>query len=195
MADNKKMRRQYYVKDFQLKFVVRFCVLIIFGAIIMGSIIYLLSLDTTTTVFENSRFIIKSTSEFILPLIIFSTVIMTVLVGIISVFVMIMLTHKIAGPLIRFEKYVDKMKDGDISGIICLRASDEIKMLASKFNNMTSVFSEKIDSIKRQMERLTAIEIELKQNNLKKEDIQKRLDEIFDIKQKIEQQLNYFKTT
>ena len=60
---------------------------------------------------------------------------------------------------------------------------------------MTSVFSEKIDSIKRQMERLTAIEIELKQNNLKKEDIQKRLDEIFDIKQKIEQQLNYFKTT
>ena len=64
-SKKKYKRKQYYIKDFQIKFVTRFCFLLILGAIVMGSIVYFLSTQTVTTAFENSRLIIKSTADYI----------------------------------------------------------------------------------------------------------------------------------
>jgi len=46
-----------------------------------------------------------------------------------------LITHRIAGPIFRFEKTLDKMLHKDLSDNIALRTKDEGKELAKKIND------------------------------------------------------------
>lgn len=70
MPDTKRSykRRQYFIKkEFQVKFILKFCLLIVFGAIISTGLLFLFSQDTLTSSFQQSRLVIKSTGLAILP--------------------------------------------------------------------------------------------------------------------------------
>jgi signal transduction histidine kinase len=67
--------------------------------------------------------------------------------GTLLVILAMIATHRIAGPLFRFEKALDTMGRGDLSDTIHLRNTDEGKELARKINNFNKVLSEKIDAI------------------------------------------------
>src|SRR5207244_375067 len=45
-------------------------------------------------------------------------------------------SHFIAGPIYRFEKTVEAMRDGDLTIVVRLRPRDEFKELAGLFNEM-----------------------------------------------------------
>ncbi|MBU0650980.1 methyl-accepting chemotaxis protein [bacterium] len=198
--ENKKyIRRQYYVKDFQLKFVLRFCMLIIAGSIIMGGIIYFFTQNTLTTAFENSRLTIKSTADFILPTLLMSTAVMVVLISLVSLFVIVLFSHRIAGPIFRFEKYFDKLKEGYISDQIYIRTTDEIKELADKCNEMTKELSKHIDLVKTETVRLGLLEdgfnkIVEENKKVSKEQLDGIKLELTDIRTKFEEKLSFFKT-
>ncbi|MCK4518810.1 MAG: hypothetical protein KAU12_01700, partial [Candidatus Omnitrophica bacterium] len=74
-ANKPYKRRNYYIdKKFQSRFIIRFCLLVILACVLFGGLIYFLSLKSTTTSFENSRLIIKSTADYLLPLITLTSV-------------------------------------------------------------------------------------------------------------------------
>ncbi len=52
------------------------------------------------------------------------------------VFAGIFISHRIAGPMIRMEEGMNKISKGDITGLISLRKSDELKELVDTFNHM-----------------------------------------------------------
>jgi methyl-accepting chemotaxis protein len=56
-------------------------------------------------------------------------------------------THRIAGPLFRFEKALDNMINGNLSDTIHLRSTDEGKDLARKINDFNKLLSAKINDI------------------------------------------------
>ncbi len=48
----------------------------------------------------------------------------------------LLISHKVAGPLYRLGKATDKIAEGDLTGSFRLRTNDELKGLASSFDDM-----------------------------------------------------------
>jgi methyl-accepting chemotaxis protein len=123
-AENK--RRDYFIKKkFQGKFMFRFCFLVVLGAAITGAILYLFSADTVTTAFVNSRLSIVKTSDYILPILIGSSLISIALISVATAFVIMYLSHRIAGPLFNMERSIKEIGEGNLNLRINLRSTDE----------------------------------------------------------------------
>ena len=167
-------RRNYFIKKkFQLHFIIKFCLLVITGTIASGVIIYMMSRSTVTTVFENSRLVIKSTAEFILPAVLLSSIVVTVVIGLATIFITLFTSHRIAGPLYRIEKDVGEVASGNLKKSFNLRQTDEIKPLAEALNEMAKNLKSEMEKIKcdiAELENLAAgTELKKKIEKLKKD--------------------------
>ncbi len=155
----KNRRRNYFIKKkFQRNFILKFCTLVTIGAIISGTIIYMMSKATVTTTFENSRLTIKSTADFILPAVLLSSAIVIIVIGLAAVAVTLFASHRIAGPLYRMEKDIEGVASGNLKKRFNLRITDEIKVLAEGLDNMTQALRADIDRIKRSVDELESID-------------------------------------
>lgn len=168
-------RKNYFIdKKFQSIFIVKFCALVVIGSLISGVIIYIMSKSTVTTTFENSRLIMKSTADFILPAVLLSSTIVIAITGLAAIVVTLFASHKISGPLYRMEKDIEEVAAGNLKKKFTLRESDQLKMLAKSFDNMTDELRDNINLIKggiSELERLAGSDEEKK----KIEDIKKVL--------------------
>lgn len=149
-SDILNRRRNYFIKKkFQANFIIRFCLLVIFGALMSGVIVYLASTSTVTTTFDNSRLTMKSTADFILPAVLLSSAVVIVVIGLAAIGVTLFTSHKIAGPLYRMEKDVEEVAAGNLKKRFQLRTTDELKILAKDLDDMTQTFRADIGEIKR----------------------------------------------
>src|SRR3989338_2923688 len=106
-------RRNYFInKTFQSEFILKFCGLVMLGSIVFGVILYLFSKHTLTTSFENSRLVIKSTADYIFPGLLFGGIITAIIIALAASVVVILMTHRIAGPMYRFERYINEIGFG-----------------------------------------------------------------------------------
>ncbi|MDP3791672.1 MAG: HAMP domain-containing protein [Candidatus Omnitrophota bacterium] len=143
-------RRQYFVnKKFQAKFIVKFASLVIIATAVSGAIVYLMARSTVTTSFENSRLVIKSTADFILPSVLLSGAIVIVSLGLATIAVALITSHRIAGPLYRLEKDIKEISNGNLKIRFGLRKGDEMKSLANGLNVMVEALDHDIAGIKK----------------------------------------------
>ena len=134
----KNRRKNYFIKKkFQRNFIIKFCALVIIEAIIFGAIVYMMSKATVTTTFEDSRLVIKSTADFILPTILLGSAAVIVFTGLITVIITLFTSHRIAGPLYSMEKDIEEVASGNLKKKFDLRQEDEIKELAASLDKMT----------------------------------------------------------
>jgi len=61
---------------------------------------------------------------------------LTIIIFVIVVILFTLTTHLIAGPLYRFEKSFETLREGDLTYRINLRKGDELRDLAEMFNDM-----------------------------------------------------------
>lgn len=150
MADAfKNRRRNYFIKKrFQADFIIKFCSLVIMGSLISGLIIYLMSRSAVTTTFENTRLVMKSASDFILPAVFLSSAVVIVCVGLAAILITLFTSHRIAGPLYRMEKDVGSVAAGDLTIRFGLRKMDEIKALAEGLDRMTQALRNQVVRVK-----------------------------------------------
>lgn len=154
-TDFKNRRRNFYIKkEFQRNFILKFCALVIGGAFLSGAMIYMLSTSTVTTTFENLRLTIKSTSDYILPAVLLSSIVMVALVGMATIVITLFTSHKIAGALYAIEKRVDEVAALNLKTEFHLRAGDQVKPLAVGLNVMTGNLRSRINDIKSAMSEL-----------------------------------------
>jgi len=76
--------------------------------------------------------------------ILYSTIIMAVMLMIILVYLGILISHRIAGPMYRFQKTFEAVREGNINARVYLRDKDEMKPLATAFNAMLDVIGEQV---------------------------------------------------
>ena len=157
MPDTKRSykRRQYFIKkEFQVKFILKFCLLIVFGAIISTGLLFLFSQDTLTSSFQQSRLVIKSTGLAILPSVLYTNLITLGLIAIAAIIVTLFVSHKMAGPLFRFEKKLRNIGEGDLTTKVVVRKDDTIENMAGCLNNMTSGLHVKILDIQTEVKHI-----------------------------------------
>lgn len=150
-------RKSYYIrKEFQRNFILKFCSLVVIGAVISTVIIYTMSTATVTTAFNNSRLTIKTTADYILPAVLFSSAVMVVLVGVAAIVITLLASHKIAGALHAIDKRIDEIMAGNLKTEFHLRKGDQLKSLATGLNVMVANLRAGISDIKEAVSELEA---------------------------------------
>jgi methyl-accepting chemotaxis protein len=75
----------------------------------------------------------------------------------------IFLTHRVAGPIYRFEQTIKNAMEGNLNTRIKLRWADEFKLLASSINDMLNSFSQRLIKLKKSSEKLESIAVKMEQ--------------------------------
>src|SRR3990172_8935037 len=119
-------RRNYFIKKkFQVDFSVKFLIIILIEAFLAAGLFLYLSKGTLTTGYFGSELKIARTYDFFLPTLLFSNLIIVGITGIIGIVALILLSHRLAGPLYRFEKVLNDISKGDLTRRFKLREKDE----------------------------------------------------------------------
>jgi len=145
MNNNAYQRRKIHIvkMKFQRGFILKFCAVVIFSSLTLAAIIYGLSTSSTTTVFENSRLQLKSTADFILPLLVLSSLIVIIVAGAVTVVITLFVSHRIAGPMYRLEKDIAEVAKGNLNVTFHVRKKDELQDLAGALNQMVKSLRDK----------------------------------------------------
>jgi len=190
----KRIKRHIYFieKSFQARFILKFCGLIGLGGVLTIGLLYLWAKGATTVSIVNSRVIVTTTADFILPLLIQTVIIVTILVAIATIAVTLFVSHKIAGPLYRFKKIMEAMGEGDFLSQVKIRKGDQLQDLAKIFDDMIVKNRLKIKALKADLgvfnEKLSNIsENEISENK------KAYLQELKKISHEIDQTINFFK--
>lgn len=142
-------RRTYFIeRQFQTKFILKFCALVAVGGLLTIGILYFLSMRSTTVSIVNSRVVVRSTADFLLPVLLQTVLIVTVLVSIATIIVTLFVSHKIAGPLYRFKKVMQVLAEGDFSSEFHIRHLDQLQDVADTFNEMIRKIRQELGQLK-----------------------------------------------
>lgn len=138
-------RKNYFInKEFQSKFIIKFFLLVLGGALLSTYLLFIFSQDTLTSSYQHSRLLIRSTAQTILPAIVYTNLITLVLITIAAILVTLFISHKIAGPMFRLERGLKELGNGDLTQNIKLRQKDQIAKLAETFNITAASLHEKM---------------------------------------------------
>ena len=152
-TDNR--RRQYYIKPpFQRQFILQFLAFIVFGCAAFAVSVYLYSKQTLTTAFFESKLRVMSTSDFLLPALIVTALVVTSCVAFAAAFRLLLFSHKIAGPLYRLEKTAEAVAGGKLNLNVRLRSDDELQELARTMDGMVGDLRSRALTIKNQNEKI-----------------------------------------
>lgn len=142
---NVNRRRNYFIeRSFQARFILKFCMLVALGSLLTIGILYFIGMRSTTVAIVNSRVVVKSTADFLLPVLIQTVLVVMVLVSIAAIIVTLFVSHKIAGPLYRLKKAMHSLGEGNFSIEIKLRKLDQLKDIAEAFNAMARKLKERL---------------------------------------------------
>ena len=140
-----QQRKQHFIdKKFQGKFILKFCLVNIAASALIGVLVYYLNERSNTVAFEDLRVVVKSTSDFILPILLQVIFIVTALVALATIMIVLLMSHRISGPLYGLTLQVRNLKQGDFSKPIRIRATDQLQKLAEELESFRSGFRETV---------------------------------------------------
>jgi methyl-accepting chemotaxis protein len=141
-------RRNYFIrKDLQGRFILRFFLTILIGAIVFTSILSIFSAHTMTLTYEDSHLRIDRTPKALFLNIVRAYGVYILVLGVVVSVFSLFLSHRIAGPLFRFERSVEEITRGNLAFRITLRKKDEGKELAGLMNTMIETLSDRLKEI------------------------------------------------
>ena len=186
-------RRNYFIDNkFQSKFIMRFSALVLIGGMLTIAFIYLLGMQSKTVAIQNSRVIVKTTADFILPLLIQAVIAVTIIVGITTGILTLFVSHKISGPLYRFKKVLETLEQGDFSSEFNIRSADQFHELADEINGMIRNTKQKVLGIKNNVISLKQKLDSLTENDFP-QDKRAALTELKKIADELDKLVSYFK--
>jgi len=141
-------RRNYFIKkNSQGKIILSYFLFVVGGCLFFVVLLGLFSADSLTINYQDYDIQMGQTPVMLFKDAIAAHWIFLVAGGAVLVIGSMFLTHRIAGPLYRFEKVLDNMAGGRLDDIIYLRQKDEGQELAEKINTFNQLLSVKLQTI------------------------------------------------
>jgi methyl-accepting chemotaxis protein len=157
-----KIKRKRYViaARFQLRYIIYILLFLYLGAAIAGYTVYYSTWtilgEKLASVYPRGRLIYIFRQANI------TLLIRLLLISPIFVFIGIILSHRIAGPIYRIGKYIESLMQGDYARGLTLRKKDEFKILAHKMTQLCYKLREDEEARKKMGDEILYL---LKQNN------------------------------
>ncbi len=138
-------RRNYFIKkDMQGKHIFLYFMIVIGGSLAFAVILGLFAADTMTITYEDYVLEVGVTPLVLLEKFFAAHLLFILLGGLLLVGVTMLISHRIAGPIYKFEKYVDSMLSGRLGAPLYLRNKDDGKKLAEKLNALSQNLAETV---------------------------------------------------
>lgn len=193
-------RRNYFIKKkFQVNFTVKFLIIILIEAFLAAGLFLYLSKGTLTTGYSGSELRIARTYDFFLPMLLLSNLIIVRISTVIGIGVLIFLSHRLAGPLYRFENILNTIKKGDLTQRFKLREKDEFAELANSINEHTDTLDKNMGHLKAGVmefsQLISKMQTALTSNPSANKELERLLQEMSKKLQELEGAANYFKTS
>jgi methyl-accepting chemotaxis protein len=171
--------RQYFIKkEFQSKFIIKFCLIVILGTIISGIILYAYTNQRLGNTYLESLNAIKVLNDNLISNLIYTSLITVIFISIVTIVITLFASHKIAGPLYRLERSTEAIGNGDFTLETRLRENDEITGVASALNEMAGKLRSKMIDIKKELEEVkdssADIESAIKDKKLSEKELKKQ---------------------
>lgn len=167
-------RRIVYIhKEFQNRFILKFCIIALGAMVLASFLLYFFSKDSLTVTYRYHHLALQETAEVLLRPLILSNLIVLLILLIATVLVTMYVSHKIAGPLYGLGKSLESIGEGNLNLKIQFRKGDQLKELASQINQMTKNLNEKVQELQKQAKSLKE---KSKSGDCTKEDIGKDIE-------------------
>ena len=148
----------------------------------MQDFFWYLSLNTLTTGYKGAQLRIESTSDYFFPSFFMSNLVVILIVGVIGIIGLILISHKIAGPLYRFEKGVTEVNKGDLSYRFRTRKGDQLTELSESLNSLISMMDSKVEAMNLDVDGIMKVMEDIKRcstpDSVEKEKIEQLSQEI-----------------
>ncbi len=144
MGKGYKRRNFFIKKDFQGKMILGCFLFVTGGCLLFIVLLGFFSANSMTILYSNHDLQLGQTPVMLIKQVLEANWVLIVVGGIFLVVASMLLTHRIAGPLFRFEQALDRMADGRLDETIHLRKKDEGKELAEKFNTFNGRLSKSL---------------------------------------------------
>ncbi|MDH3353262.1 MAG: methyl-accepting chemotaxis protein [Nanoarchaeota archaeon] len=142
MSKKTYSRKNYFIKqDMQGLFVFRYFLVGLSGSIIFGLLFAYFAYNSLTITYDNYALQIGDTPHILLKRFLLAHWFYLLLGGILFFIPVLLLSHRVAGPIYKFEQYVDNMALGRLGEPLYLRKNDEGTELAEKINNLSKMLS------------------------------------------------------
>ena len=137
MGSGKKMRRTVFIKrGFQMRFITWVIVLLILCGICSAAVLYpFLSSEISSKLSTGHRDVGDIKKHLALAIII-GNVLAVIVAALATTVVILYISHKIAGPLYRFEMICKEIGRGNLNAYTKLREHDQLEGLSEAFSNM-----------------------------------------------------------
>jgi methyl-accepting chemotaxis protein len=155
MAQKHKRRNFFIKKDFQGKLILGYFLFVTGGCLFFVILLGLFSADTLTIAYSNHDLQFGQTPIMLLKKTLAAHWVFIVVGSAVLVIAAMFLTHRIAGPLFRFERALENMLNRNLNDTIFLRSHDEGKDLAKKINAFNSELSQVVKNVQGHTEAIT----------------------------------------
>lgn len=181
-------RRNYFIKKkFQMNFIVKFGLLLLLESILIIALFMYISKNTLTTGYAHSILKVENTQNFfIIPFTLVSLICFTA-IGLAGMIVFTLFSHRIAGPLYRFEKILQQIGAGDLTANVKLRKKDQLEEFEKLINILVNTLDNRMGSIKRNLEQAQELLLKIDDPEAVSE-----LNKKFNL---IKDEINHFKVT
>ena len=151
------MRKQFIINpDFQVKFIAKFCLIVIVATAILATIVLWMADNSTTVTIENTKVSVKNTVDFIYP-VLFQSFVVAIVFSAVSVgFLTMLMTHRVAGPLFRLKRELQKVQGGDLTSDFKIRGKDQLGDFADELRKSFSFVRAELASAKETLDRAAA---------------------------------------
>ena len=142
------IKQDLFIKTkFQLRFIFKFCLLVLTGGILSTGLIFYFSRGTLTASFHESRLVLRDTSIAVLSSAIYTNLITFAVIFLVTIAVMFYLARNIIMPMLRFEEDLKAIAEGDLTTKIGYREKDQTTGLGQNLNIMTESLNGKVRDI------------------------------------------------
>ena len=184
-------RKNYFIKkEYQRSFIFQFVGLIILEAVIMAGLLIFVTKGTLTTTYYGTHLEITSAGNFFFGRFVLIALAAGAAIAIAGWLIFLYCSHKIAGPLYRFEKTIDEISRGNVSFRVKLREDDQLDDIQPYINNLLENIDHRVKVLK------TGIEgAESAISELEAKGSPDAIDRLKDVIAHLKTTIDYFKTS
>lgn len=190
-----KRTRYLVAKEFQLKYVGMIFLLVFLTGALCSYVVYYTSMllmgDRLANVYPQGQLV--SIVNTVNIRILLSLILVSPLVAVIGISV----SHRIAGPLFRMERFLNEMASGDFSSRLTLRKNDELIVLANCINRVIDSVRGTVDRERAHMARISALLSTIKHDaeskHMSKTAVEKELDTLISELDGLQKEVNSYK--
>ncbi len=147
------LRRKNFLinKRFQFTFLAPFVVLLILESVLIVGLFFYLSQDTLTTGYVDSVLRVERTQNFFFVPFLLVTLIAALGLAMTGMVIFAVLSHRLAGPVYRFEKVLEQVEGGNLTTRVHLRKTDQFTDMEKAMNRFIVSLNRRIGGIKTEL--------------------------------------------